>query len=196
MSLRGARFSVLLMALVAGGCVSGAGEKAAVPTKLSVCHGYGCRDVAKIHVTDGISKKFSAIMAYGGKSPQAERAAMSKAIQYYEELSVGAVGARDSAKSSFIASSEKGQMDCIDESTNTRHLLLYLHSRGLLKHHSVEANVSRGLLLDGRYPHWTAVIRDPSGKRWAVDSWYEPAGGAPDIVALDYWRTRGVMGER
>jgi len=52
------------------------------------------------------------------------------------------------------------------------------------------------VLIDGRYPHWTAAVRDNSGKDWAVDSWFEVAGGPPDIVPLSYWRTRGVWGER
>ena len=49
----------------------------------------------------------------------------------------------------------------------------------------------RGFFLDGRYPHATAVIGDASGVKWAVDSWYEPAGGAPDIMPLREWRSRG-----
>jgi hypothetical protein len=200
MIIRGARLSGLLIALLAGGCAGGlvADHRSTtpVPTKLTACYAYGCRATAKIVVTENVSKKFSAIMAYGAPSPDAERSAVSRAVQYFEDLSVGAIGARDLPKSPIVASGKKGQMDCIDESTNTRHVLLYLQSRGLLKHHKVLPNVSRGLFLDGRYPHWTAVLSDPSGKKWAVDSWYEPAGGPPDIVALDYWRTRGVMGER
>ena len=200
MTRRGVRLSGLLIALFASGCAGGrvADHKSPtpVPAKLTACYAYGCRAMAKIPVTEGVSKKFAAIMAGGTRSPEAERAAVSKAVQYFENLSVSAIGARDLPKSPIVASGEKGQMDCIDESTNTRHVLLYLQSRGLLKHHKVQGNVSRGLFLDGRYPHWTAVLSDPQGKRWAVDSWYEAAGGPPDIVTLDSWRTRGVMGER
>ena len=87
-------------------------------------------------------------------------------------------------------------MDCIDESTNPRAVLLYLDQRHLLAFHTVRANTARGVLIDGRYPHWTAAVRDNSGKDWAVDSWFEAAGGPPDIVPLSYWRTRGVWGER
>lgn len=87
-------------------------------------------------------------------------------------------------------------MDCVDESTNTRALLLYLERRKLLRHHTVERNVTRGFLIDGRYPHATAVLQDRSGKKWAIDSWYEPTGGAPDIRPLSEWLKRGVMGVR
>ena len=60
-------------------------------------------------------------------------------------------------------------MDCVDEATNTHALLVYLAKRGMLKHHKVERNASRGHFIDGRYPHWTAVISDPKGVTWAVD---------------------------
>ena len=84
-------------------------------------------------------------------------------------------------------------MDCIDESTNTRTLLVYLADRKLLRHHTVGMNASRGFLVDGRYPHSTAVIRDASGVRWAVDSWYAPMGGSPDILPLGQWMPRGFL---
>ena len=85
-------------------------------------------------------------------------------------------------------------MDCIDESTNTRALLLYLENRKLLQHHTVARNASRGLLVDGRYFHNTAVIRDAGGVKWAVDSWYAPMGGAPDVLPLSDWMPRGFLG--
>ena len=200
MPYRNIRLSALLLAFFAGGCatseVDGRAADTPVPATLAACYGYGCRSSAKIPVTASVSRRFSTLMAYGGRSPEAERKAISKAVQYFEELSASAIGTRDRAKSPIIASGEKGQMDCIDESTNTRNVMLYLQSRGLLKHHKVQPNVSRGFLIDGRYPHWTAVVSDPSGKKWAVDSWYEAAGGPPDVVPLDYWRTRGIGGQR
>jgi hypothetical protein len=200
MSFRKLRLPVILLPLLAGGCAtSQVGSHNAprpVQTKFTACHGYGCKFETQIPIAPAVSDRFSAIMASGAQSPEAERAAISKAVLYFEDLSMQRIGVRDLPKSPAYGSDKNGQMDCIDESTNTRHLLLYLQSRGLLKHHKVQSNVSRGFLLDGRYPHWTAVVSDPSGKKWAVDSWFEAGGGAPDIVPLDYWRTRGVMGER
>ncbi len=72
-------------------------------------------------------------------------------------------------------------------------LLRYLQGRGLLKYHKVEARTSRGFLFDGRYPHWTAVIRAPDGVKWVVDSWYAPMGGIPDISPLSDWKPRGLL---
>jgi hypothetical protein len=82
-------------------------------------------------------------------------------------------------------------MDCIDESTNTRSLLRYLEQQKLLTHHTVASNASRGVLIDGRYFHSTAVLRDSAGVKWAVDSWPAPMGGAPDVLPLDVWSRLG-----
>lgn len=172
------------------------GEVAKTDTsRLYVCHGYDCSYKTRLDLGASDARRFAAMFSNVG-SAEGERKAVSKAVQYFEDRAAGVIGIRDQPKSTVAGSREKGQMDCIDESTNTRSLLLYLEKRGLLKHHSVESNRSRGLFVDGRYPHSTAVLRQSSGQHWAVDSWYEPMGGPPDIMPLDEWMSRGVMGER
>lgn len=169
----------------------------APPTETVIaCHGFNCRMRTRVAFTIADTASLSSIMEKGMASPAAERAAISRAVQYYEERAAKAIGVRDEGKSDITESGRRGQMDCIDESTNTRSLLVYLDSHKLVRHHKVLRNVSRGMLVDGRYPHSTAVLRDPAGQKWAVDSWYEPTGGAPDIMPLEAWLKRGVMGQR
>lgn len=166
-------------------------------TRIYVCHGFDCSYKTRYTVTPEDWDRFAEIMAQGVSSTEAERKAIAAANMYYEERASQAIGVRDQAKSNIGQSRAKGQMDCIDESTNTRSMLLFLAENGWLKHHDVEGNVSRGVFIDGRYPHSTAVIKEKaSGKKWAVDSWFEATGIAPDIVPLSYWKTRGVMGQR
>jgi hypothetical protein len=194
--LAGTAAAVALSGLLAGcatGAVSDRGYAGPVQTRLTACFSYGCRAEKSFPITQAVSERFAGIMSDGKASPEAERAALSKAIQYYEELSASAIGYRDGPKSPVVATGEKGQMDCIDESTNTRTLLRYLETRGLLLHHSVQSNVSRGFFIDGRYPHSTALVREKNGAEWAVDSWYAPMGGAPDILPIRDWLKRGVL---
>ena len=192
---------VLAASALAGGCTSISSNYVGDITKVDasrihVCHGYNCIYKTRLSLGPADAERFGQIMRQGAATPEAERAAISRAVQHFETRAFQAIGIRDRAKSTLLDSGEKGQMDCIDESTNTRSLLLYLAHLGLLKHHQVGANVSRGFLLDGRYFHSTAVIRDSAGKRWAVDSWYEPMGGPPDIMPLEEWMSRGVAGAR
>ena len=161
------------------------------PEVIRVCHGYGCSFKAKLVLGPGDGQRFQSIMRAGAGSPKAERAALKRAVQYFEQRSFQVIGVRDLPKADFGASHIKGQMDCVDESTNTRALLLYLAERGLLKFHKVGHNVSRGFFVDGRYPHFTAIVIDPGGTKWVVDSWYKSTGGAPDIFPYEQWKVRG-----
>lgn len=180
---------ILVSALLAGAAQNAEAQEISV-RMLEICHGYGCAFHSKLNLTSADSARFATIMAKGSATPAAERAAVAKAVQHYETLALKMTGVRDDAKSRFAASKIRGQMDCIDESTNTRGLLLYLQKRGLLRHHTVAPNISRGFLLDGRYPHWTAVLRENSGASWSVDSWVEPMGGRPEILPLQDWKNK------
>ncbi|UXN64171.1 MULTISPECIES: hypothetical protein [Phyllobacterium] len=161
-----------------------------------VCHGYGCNFQTKVTLTGADRAKIASIMADGRKSAEAERAAVRRAVQVFERRSTQVIGVTDRPKMDFGAGREKGQMDCVDESTNTDHFLRYLQSAGLLGFHSVSRRDARGSFLDGRYPHFTAVLRDRSGTLWVVDSWFEPGGGPPDVMRLAEWKQRGVGGAR
>lgn len=184
-----------LAAFVARPALSqGAGGKAAA---FSVCHGYSCEYRTKVVIGPADADRIASFFQSDGDSAAGEREAISRAISLFEDRSTQAIGIRDEPRSIFGQGRIKGQMDCIDESTNTRGFLLYLQKNGLLRHHSVRQNSSRGMFVDGRYPHNTAVIREnESGKVFAVDSWFEPAGGPPDIMLLSEWKKRGVMGQR
>jgi hypothetical protein len=161
--------------------------------QIDVCHGYSCKFRSKLMLGKADARRLASILASGRGSAKAERKAISRAVRYFEDRAYSVIGIRDEPRSKFGASGIRGQMDCIDESTNTRALLLYLADRKLLAHHSVGRNSSRGLLIDGRYFHSTAVIRDRAGVKWAVDSWYAPMGGAPDILPLSDWESRGFL---
>lgn len=194
--------SLTLLLPVLGACTSASSNYSAAlesvaASRLTVCHGYNCYFRTHLALGESDMKRISAIMASGAQSPSAERDAVGRAIAFYEDRAGDAIGVRDRAKSTLDEGGTKGQMDCIDESTNTRTFMLLLEKKGLLRHHTVQSNVSRGFFLDARYPHSTAVLKEkPGGKLWAVDSWYEPMGGRPDILALSQWKTRGVGGER
>jgi hypothetical protein len=195
----GSLLAALLLPATVAGCSTSAerGSVAefgyAMPKRIDICHGYGCAYRSRLDLGASDGARFSEIMTAGAASPEAERAAIKKADQYFEERAFAATGIRDKPGAA-VTGAERGQMDCIDESTNTNSLLIYLAERGLLRHHKVERRVTRGFLLDGRYPHWTAVISDPAGVKWVVDSWYAPMGGAPDIIPLRDWKPRGFLG--
>ena len=165
---------LILLCGFAAGCatVSENGRQAALPAEktVEICHGYGCKFRSKLVLGATDARRFASILDSGKRSPRSERTAIAQAVRYFEQRTLSATGVRDEPRSKFGASGVRGQMDCIDELTNTRTLLAYLAGRKLLRHHTVGMNASRGFLVDGRYPHSTAVVRDPVGVKWAVDS--------------------------
>ena len=184
---------ICVLAVLVAGAMPAAALAATSPKLIQICHGYGCKFRSKLMLTAADGARFRSIMRAGSSSPKAERAALSRAVSYFDRRANQATGFKDRPRTE-IGKPERGQMDCVDESTNTRQLLLYLAGRGLLKFHKVGRNVSRGFFFDGRYPHFTAIISDPAGAKWAVDPWYAQVGGAPDIVPYERWKVGGQLG--
>jgi len=156
---------------------------------MKICSGYGC--VISNQMTFGPDdfKTLSAIMNAGSGSPAAERKAIKSAISYMEKTTRNSLRySADTAFSYQKHAGKRGQMDCVDESLNTTAYLKYLYKNGLLKHHTPISNyASRGLLIDGRYPHKSARMKQKGGQAWAVDSWKSNNGGQPEIMPLSVW---------
>ncbi len=161
-----------------------------------ICHGYDCYYQTKVTLTPNDEMRIRTLLKKAARSANDERKALRKAVAILEERSTIVIGVRDKPKMQFGKARIKGQMDCVDESINTDNFLRYLETRGWLKYHTSAKRATRGSFIDGRYPHWTAVIKDNTGQSWAVDSWYEAGGGLPDIMPLQEWKRRGYGGER
>jgi hypothetical protein len=156
--------------------------------RLFVCHGYSCRAVTPVTLSDAELGQISAPLAKAAANPAAERAALSHSVQLFETVVGRRVGTSGDRPRMQFGRGDRTQMDCIDEATNTTSLLRILAARGNLKHHRVLQPTARGFFLDGRYPHATAVLAEAgSGAKWAVDSWPRANGEAPVIQSLREW---------
>ncbi|WP_147440256.1 hypothetical protein [Notoacmeibacter ruber] len=130
-------------------------------------------------------------MAAGSSSPKAERRALGRAIAMMERSARRHLGfAADAPLSAQKHANVRGQMDCFDESDNTQTYLFWLKRQGFLRYHKPLRRVGqRGFLLDGRYPHKTALVRSSDGTVWAVDSWRGRDGQPPEIMRFTRWKT-------
>ena len=172
-----------------GGWYSARGGVAPSGTRIYVCHAYGCARKTPFDFSPAHMRRFKAILAKGRKSPAAERAAIAEAIAWSERTIGPIVGSdKDIGGYDLHNAGVPGQMDCIDEATNTTSVLSVLARAGYLAHHQVASPVARGFFLDGRYPHATAVVRETKGgAAFAVDSWPEANGIKPVVMPLDAW---------
>lgn len=161
------------------------------PPRLSqiiACHGYGCTRRAILPAEAWLARA-SALLNNGDGSPASERRALGEVVRLYTGQLAARFGGRlDEPGSPPSLSGVHGQMDCLDVTANTISMLLVLEERGLLRHHAVEPPQSRGIFLDGRWPHFTAVVAERTGARWAIDPWQRAPGQRPDILPLDRWQ--------
>ena len=156
--------------------------------RVYVCHGFGCLYTTPVSFSEAELAMITAPLQADFAAPAQERAALAQSVQAYEEIVGRRIGTSSDRGGFEIVGGEKGQMDCIDEATNTTSLLLMLEARGALKHHKVMHPVARGFFLDGRYPHATAVLGEKAGgEKWAIDSWPDDNGKPPVVQRLDKW---------
>ncbi|MFD1694408.1 hypothetical protein [Roseibium aestuarii] len=157
--------------------------------RIYICHGFGCTYRTPVDFSRRDLARLKTILAQGRKSPEAERRAVAEAVAWQERRVASTVGsAGDVGGFDMHNGGVRGQMDCLDESTNTNSLLVVAEAHGLLRHHKVASPVARGFFLDGRYPHATATLRETtSGKVFAIDSWPRPNGELPVVQALEAW---------
>jgi hypothetical protein len=163
------------------------------PNKVYICHGFGCAYKTPVEYSRQDLTRLRAILASGRASPDAERQAIAKAVVWQERRVASTVGSQEDIGGFDIENAGvSGQMDCIDESTNTTSLLLVAQRHKMLRHHRVSSPVARGFFLDGRYPHATATVTEKkSGTVYAVDSWVHKNGKRPDIMPIERWLAEG-----
>ncbi|WP_417683924.1 hypothetical protein [Roseibium sp.] len=197
------RAALLLVAAGLAGCAGQAngdaqgwydGNEGVAPTanRIYVCHGFGCAYKTPVDFSQADMAKLKRILAAGAGSPKEERMAIASAVVWQEKRVAGRVGSgNDVGGFDMQNAGVRGQMDCIDESTNTNSLLLVAERSGYLKHHVVASPVARGFFLDGRYPHATATVREKTtGAVYAIDSWPHSNGKPPVISELSVWMQR------
>ncbi|WP_349360501.1 hypothetical protein [Stappia sp.] len=157
-------------------------------SRIYVCHAFGCARKTAVTYSARDRARLQRILARGRASPEAERAAIARAIAWAETKAGPVVGSQgDVGGFDLHNSGVPGQMDCIDEATNTTSVLLLAERHGYLRHHKVVRPVARGFFLDGRYPHATAVVRETGGAAFAIDSWPRANGEPPVIQPLEKW---------
>ena len=158
------------------------------PAHFSVCHEHGCAEVDQIGLSPQEWRSIQQLFSRTAMSPEMERQYIARAIARFETFVGRRTGTWNDKGGDLKGLGLDGQMDCIDESTNTTTYLRILQGARLLRWHTVEDRATRGWFIRG-WPHTTAVIRDTrSGELYAVDSWFEDNGKPPHIVPLQQWK--------
>ena len=161
----------------------------AAPEEFSICHGYSCTHKSKAGFSKGEWQKINAVLKSSpANSAKSERSKIGKVIGLMEIYTGKKTGTDKDIEAAVSSKSDNYQLDCIDETINTTQYLKMLQKAGLLKFHETALPTHRGYIVDGTWPHNTAVIREvKSGALFVVDSFYRANGGEPYIVPRADW---------
>jgi len=152
------------------------------------CYDFGCKTTREIHYNDAHWNQVRALFATGVVDSYSEKQAIRQAVATMERISGELSGAHLDKAGNYPGSDIFGQMDYIDESTNTLQYLRALEELELLKSHRVDLKVRRIVWF---LTHWTAtMVEVDSNERFAVDSWYCDNGELPCIQPLKDWKRK------
>ncbi len=157
--------------------------------QVNICSGFGCIYKQTLLFDEEDMAHMRTVMQNGAETPESERRSISELVAWKERLAQKKLRMRQDTRLSYQRDAGiRGQMDCVDESSNTFAFLKFLQGEGLLRHHKAKRVAERGFLFDGRYPHRTAVVTDSAGREWVVDSWKKNGGEEPQVTTYAKWK--------
>lgn len=152
------------------------------------CQNYDCAVVKNVRLNQHDWNKIEKSFGKKAKNAAQEREKTIKTIATFEQI-VGPITNTENDKRGTFVQTGNGQLDCVDESTNTTVYLMLLKDSRLLKFHDIEQPFVRYPIISGRgWMHQTAVITEKdTGAQYAVDSWFEDNGAPPYIIPIQDW---------
>ena len=158
------------------------------PAAYSVCFNHSCTSIETRSLTEQQWKRVTAPLQTAAVSAEEERHAIAAAIAIMEQIVGPQTGTHQDLGRNLPGFGRSGQMDCIDESTNTNTYLTMLEATGLLKWHT-RVNRSTRFGIFAGMPHTTAITMETgAGTRYSVDSWFFDNGLPPAVVELSAWK--------
>ena len=153
---------------------------------ITICYNYNCNRSA--HVRPAADEWNTVVNQFkpAARSAVEERQMIRRAIAVLEHIAGTQTPTFRDRGRNPIVDDWPGQMDCIDESTNTKRYLDVLQEWGLLRWHRVVERAYRTPhLVD---PHWAGqIVERGTLDRYVVDSWFLDNGNLPYVQALNNW---------
>ena len=164
------------------------------PPEITICYNYHCNRTALVRPAAGEWQTVVNQFTPAARSATEERQMIRRAIAVLEHVAGTQTPTFRDRGGNPITDDWPGQMDCIDESTNTARYLELLQAQGLLRWHSVAARAYRAPYLFDQ--HWAGqIVELESLNHYVVDSWYLDNGELPYIQALNKWLRKDTFPE-
>jgi len=157
------------------------------PAKYTVCHGNSCRLHTEVSLSAAEWAQVRALFDPAPADARAERHQIALATGLLEILTGRQAGTLEDAPGMGVHWNPDGQLDCIDEATNSTAYMRMMAADGLIRFHDIGLPANR-FVISAWGPSNTATITErASGKVYAVDSYFRANGEPADILPLDVW---------
>jgi hypothetical protein len=164
-------------------------KKISEPTieSLPHCHGYGCKYLTVVSLSDKEWKTITKPLKRKAKTPKQERKKIAQSLKNFEKIVGHKTGTSEDIADTFDKRGDF-QLDCADESANISLYLKLLENNNKLKFYTTSPPIIRGLGSGSSWLHETAVIKEiKTEQEFAVDAWWKDNGHEPYIIPLDEW---------
>ena len=159
------------------------------PAKFAYCRDNTCETIKKLSFDPAEWAAVTAPLGEPAADAASERVHIAETVAVFEQRAGAKAGTTTDIGGTIKGLFRPGQLDCIDETSNTKTLLGMLESNGLLRWHRRGAHATRLVILSDGVPHYTAtVVENDSGQIYAVDSWFRDNGSPADVVPLEVWQ--------
>ena len=162
--------------------------------EFTICYNYSCNRTARVRPAAWEWQTVVNQFKPPARSAAEERQMIRRAIAVLEYIAGTQTPTfRDRGRNPII-DDWPGQMDCIDESTNTARYLELLQAQGLLRWHTVVGRAYRAPHLFD--PHWAGqIVERETRDHYVVDSWHLDNGEPPFIQVLNEWLRKEAFQE-
>jgi len=158
------------------------------PQNFPYCRNHTCETVKVLTFNDVQWAAITSPLNLQSADAAEERARIAESTALYEQSASLQAGTTNDRGGTIVGFFREGQLDCVDEASNTDTLLVMLDEAGLLRWHRRGPPRRRIALLSDGVPHVTATVIDlQTGDAFAVDSWFRDNGEPADVVPLDEW---------
>jgi hypothetical protein len=177
-----------------GGCRANEEQRVAklqeanpTPARFSICHGNSCRLRTDVSLSTEEWAQVGALFDPAPADALAERRQIARAIGLLETFSGRRADTLEDAPGMGVHWNPDGQLDCIDEATNSTTYLRMMAADRLIRFHDVGLPANR-FVITAWGPSNTATIKEmASGKTYAVESYFRYNGDPAYVLPLDVW---------
>ena len=162
--------------------------------EVTICYNYDCNRTAHVRPAAGEWQTVVNQFKPPARLAAEERDMIRRAIAVLEHIAGTQTPTFRDRGRNPIVDDWPGQMDCIDESMNTKRYLDLLQERNLLRWHRVADRAYRAPHLFDQ--HWAGqIIELETLDSYIVDSWFLDNGELPYIQAASAWQRKDPIQE-